>query len=1448
MTAHPSGDGDLVCLAVIVEGGGERRDLFVETSSDCPAREVVDALAAALAFDDGSAAYSPRLGRVLGDAEPFVDWVQQGDRLVISDSLPAAAPRPPGTRELVVVGGALAGRRYALAEAEQVLGRDAGCALTLDDPTLSRAHVRIRSTNGAVEIGDAGSRNGTAVDGRRVEPGEERRLSEGELIRAGRTLFTIRARPADPPAHHDARVGFIGFNRTMRVVPKLAALKRRIPAPPDDQSRYGRVGLLASLPFALIGVVLWRVTGSVMMLLFVAVTPLMALMSFVEERTSRKRGLARGRQKYRRTLVDLRAELDRAWKGEIAYRRRAAPAAPELLDRAQQHLDSLWERGRNDHDFAELRLGSADRPSVAELVLEEGGSEALRVEAERLLQAYATVPAVPVTVPVAEIGTLGICGAPDSVAALARFLVLQAATLHSPRDLVVAAAVEPGGWDWLKWLPHTWEHRGPRAGSLGPNRVSAREVVQSILTIRAERHAELRDFLSTQKAVFTPFVLLVIDEQSAPESSLVAKLLEDAARYGIGVLWLGSERRAVPGGCGAVVELDDRSGTLTYRDARTIGDVLVDGIDPGLASQWALALAPHRDVTATAAGGGIPDRVGLADLLAGDLSAEDIADRWRAPPPGLAAPIGAAAEGPFCVDLRADGPHALVAGITGAGKSELLQTLIAALAVTYPPTRLSFLFIDYKGGLAFQECVKLPHKVGFVTDLDEHLTQRALASLRAELRRRETLLREAEANDLPELERRDPDLAPPSLVIVIDEFAGLAEELPEFIEGVVDVARRGRSLGVHLILATQRPGGVVSAQIRANTNLRIALRVNEPGESAEIIGVSDAVQIPRSLPGRAYALTGHGDLTEFQAGYSGMATTLDGAAREPVVREFGFGVESARAGARAEPAGETTDLQRLVAASRAAAEDLGLPAPRSPWLEPLPAIVRLETLPEPEVENADPGAVATVGLFDEPALQRRRPFAVDLGAEGSLLIFGAGGSGKSTLLRTLAISLAQRSSPDELQVYALDFATRALAALEALPHCGHVIPADDEERVERLLAQLRITLEARKELFARQGVFTLSDYRAAGGKGEPRILVLLDGYGGFSDAFFNVRGGELLDAFARLVADGRPLGVHFAISSDRRGAVPNALAAIIPTKVVLRMADEDEFVALGVNAKTVRRAVLPPGRGFVGGLELQCAIPGDDPSAEGQIKALEDAAAQLRRRWGNAEAPEVRLLPMQVGRSELARRPTRPLEAAIGIANTSLQPISIDLDQRHFLVVGPNRSGRTTALRVIAESLRESSPGLAMHLLAPRKSELAGLDLWASVAVGVEECAAAAERHSELVLGDADEPVVVVVDDLDELDNTAAALPLQTVVHRGRDRRLRVVAAVERATALSFSQLLDQLRREKHGLLLDPNLLSDGDVFGVQLPRRANMSFPPGRGFLVDRGAFELVQVGLPDS
>jgi S-DNA-T family DNA segregation ATPase FtsK/SpoIIIE len=278
-----------------------------------------------------------------------------------------------------------------------------------------------------------------------------------------------------------------------------------------------------------------------------------------------------------------------------------------------------------------------------------------------------------------------------------------------------------------------------------------------------------------------------------------------------------------------VVELDGEDGTLRLTDTRSgevADDVTGDELALSLAETAAVALAPVVDVSAAQGRGRLPRQVSLVELLGlEDVSSSAVAARWRSFSGRRSALLGAAAESPFEIDLVGDGPHALIGGTTGSGKSELLQTFVTSLAATVPPDRLNFLLVDYKGGAAFKECVALPHTVGFVTDLDAHLTNRARISLDAELKRREGVLRAAGAKDLPEMERRDPDGAPPSLVIVIDEFATLSKEIPEFVDGVVDVAQRGRTLGLHLVLATQRPRGAITDNIRANTTLRMAMRM-----------------------------------------------------------------------------------------------------------------------------------------------------------------------------------------------------------------------------------------------------------------------------------------------------------------------------------------------------------------------------------------------------------------------------------------------------------------------------------------------------------------------------------------------------------------------------------------------------------------------------------------------
>lgn len=307
---------------------------------------------------------------------------------------------------------------------------------------------------------------------------------------------------------------------------------------------------------------------------------------------------------------------------------------------------------------------------------------------------------------------------------------------------------------------------------------------------------------------------------------------------------------------------------------RRMTDVRPDFVSPAWCARLARSLSALRDISGETEDSALPGSSRLLDVLQLEPPTRDaIAARWRMGGQSTMAVVGESYDGPFGIDIRRDGPHGLIAGTTGSGKSELLQTIVAALAVANTPENMTFVLVDYKGGSAFKDCVKLPHTVGMVTDLDAHLVERALESLGAELKRREHILAAADAKDIEDyqdLVRRDPSNPPvPRLLIVIDEFASMVRDLPDFVTGLVNIAQRGRSLGIHLLLATQRPSGVVSPEIRANTNLRIALRVTDGSESSDVIDSPEAGHISKSTPGRAYVRLGHASLIPFQSGRVG---------------------------------------------------------------------------------------------------------------------------------------------------------------------------------------------------------------------------------------------------------------------------------------------------------------------------------------------------------------------------------------------------------------------------------------------------------------------------------------------------------------------------------------------------------------------------------------------------
>ena len=797
--------------------------------------------------------------------------------------------------------------------------------------------------------------------------------------------------------------------------------------------------------------------------------------------------------------------------------------------------------------------------------------------------------------------------------------------------------------------------------------------------------------------------------------------------------------------------------------------------------------------------------------------------------------IGAGQEGKFVVDLARDGPHALIAGTTGSGKSELLQTFVASLAVANRPDELSFVLVDYKGGAAFGACATLPHTVGMVTDLDGCLAERALVSLSAELKRREALLAAAGAADISRFKADGGVLA--RLVIVIDEFASLAEELPSFVGGLVGIAQRGRSLGVHLVLATQRPEGVVSADIRANTNLRICLAVMRDSESRDVIDSPDAARISRTTPGRGYARTGHRELVPFQSGRVGGCSPRGHDEIDVSLSPFRALCTPARPHQHGIPGSESgqTDLDNIVDACRDAARQLNIATASPPWLAPLPEVIPLS---ETNAADGPRPLTAVLGVLDVPALQTRQNYVVDLALLGHLVIAGSARSGRTTALRSLVGGLAKSTPADDLHVYAVDCSGGSLDALAALPHCGAVVSSHEPARAVRLFSTITAELDRRRAQIA-----LLDRPRAAP---RPHLLLLIDGWEAFLAAFEDVDAGAVVDACTRLLREGAAADIHVVATADRAGLV-GRLASTVENRLVLRLADRTDFSLMGLPARSVPLA-MPAGRGFLVDslLEMQICVLSRDPSAPAQLAELAAIAAEARDRDSAPTRRPRRIDPLPAlialadieAESQTAPAPRGSPRVTLGVGGDELGALHVDLLEAGpgFLVVGPVRSGRSTALATIADGLRAS--GWHVVAVTPRSSTLGAHanDIVDAGGIGFNDA-----------LAHVGSPLAVLVDDAELITDLPVARDLDRLMCIARDAgHIVVIAGSTDEMGIGFRGFLVDARRARSGILLNPRGPLDGEVLGVRLPRSTACAAAPGRGLLVVRGSITQLQVATP--
>jgi S-DNA-T family DNA segregation ATPase FtsK/SpoIIIE len=1242
------------------------------------------------------------------------------------------------------------------------------------------------------------------------------------------------------------------------------------------------------------------------------------------ERRATGRARRRERARYLAHLASTAARADQLAGAQLAAAEHLHPDPPGLWT-AVSRTDRLWERRPADADFLTVRVGRGPVPLAAPVRLDgprdplvEHDPELLAA-AQRLVRRATWLPDAPVSIVLGQLGVVALTGSPDRTRALARAVVCELAAFHAPDDLRILAAYPATArpaWRWMERLPHTRDPACPAGPSPGCLLAETGPQLHAHLT----RELRLRPATSGEAGpvpggsggpgslAARPHLVVIVDTTEplasggpapgtgpAPPTggsflgTVVDELLERPAAAGVSVIWLAQAISGEPSELSMRVRLDDH-GPATLQET-TPGGRLLHGIraeEAGVALCEAVArrLAPlkldRRPVTAAPAG-----PVRLLDLLGpgavgvGPATAAGPRARSRL----LQAPIGTTSTGnPLVLDLKEAaeagiGPHGLVVGATGSGKSELLRTIVAGLAATHPPDQLAFVLVDFKGGAAFADLASLPQVAGLITNLSSDLSMvdRAMAALKGELARRQRLLHQA--GNRPDLRayaaRRaaDPRLEPlPHLLLVVDEFGELLAARPEFLDLLCAIGRVGRSVGMHLLLASQRLDEGRLRGLDSHLRFRICLRTFSAAESTAVLGVADAFLLPPD-PGAAILAVDAAPPVRFTAALVSDEPSLAGPRDLEVLRQLaGTG-----------------------------------PAVHQVWLAPLSTDVTLGPL----LRSRPYGWLRVpVGLVDRPLEQDQEPLVLDLsGGAGHLVLVGAPRTGKSTLLCTIVAALAATHPPDEVQVYAVDLGGGLLHRLGDLPHVGAVCGPREPERVRRLVRELRSLIGERERRFRDLDVAAMDAWHALrrtgldlGGYGE--VFLVVDNWGALVREL-----PDLEPELSELAALGLHFGVHLVLSANRWAELRPGLRENLGGRLELRLNDPLES-ELGRAAA----AALPdlPGRGLTqSGLQFQAAFAGEPRTVLDRALAAPSGGV----------APPLRLLPTLVGEGVLPPPGQgAPAGLPFAVEEHRLEVVRLDLfaGAPHLLVLGDAACGKSSLLRLLARSLaaRHAPDEVALLIVDLRRRLLdltalpnlvgyacstttvtgavdhlrrglearmaAALDLppepliAARAPTGAARSLPGGPRASRRPTGgpgsnghagpevgskvEAGQPAalsggatrvgpryVVLVDDYDLLPAAAGSplLPLLDLLGLGHELGLHMVLArrVAGVARAAFEPVYQRLRE-----LGGPGLIMSGEPGeGPLLAGRHAIALPPGRGLLVDPPRPPtLVQVAYP--
>lgn len=1198
------------------------------------------------------------------------------------------------------------------------IGRKSGNDIILNDKMVSGSHCSIHKKGSAWHVLDQGSTNGTYINDINVA---EAKLKEGDVLKLGRYQLKMTKKSLQFMNADDR----VTFNVATRGVSAADVFQPK-PYPwfsPAPRMYGGLEPLSISIESApSIGDKPKMSMGAI------ALDPAMMAMSLgtqalryaMGKRKHSKQEQQRA-EVYANYLMQMEARIQDYEKKQRNYEQKLYPAVADCVQRVHNMSANLWERHPGDEDFLSLRFGTGKKPTKASIQVPQQRLQLQEDELDKvpgqLKEKYAEVKDMPIYTSLLFQGNLGVMGARMQTVPLVQSMVAQIASLHNYKDVKIIplfSEQEKEAWQWMRWLPHCIsDDRSLRYMACGKK---ARDVIGPLEKMVKERMESKDQWSFGRQSSKLPHLVFVV---AAPEmlngTDIGRALMLNQPELGISGIFLGSHMMDFPHSVRNVCEVP-ATGTKSCIKLKADGrEYKVEKADPILSVEeyeaFARKMAPIRMPGVEVKEQSLPTGISLFDgISVADVKEIDFEDLWQtnATEKSLTVPIGVRADGsPLYFDIheKEHGPHGMVAGTAGSGKSEMAQTWIAMMAMQYSPEEVNFVLVDFKGDSLLQPFENLPHLAGSISNLDIDVA-RKFAAIESELQRRQRVLSDHECKNIIEYtkkRRMNPGMPVlPYTILVVDEFAEFKTQFPSFAKSLDQVYRVGRSLGFFVILMTQKPSGVVTDQMRANTHFKWCLRVQEESDSREMIGTTDAALL--HVPGRAYVKTK--DSYELvQVYYAGAEYSKNQKA------EFGSVVYTVALNGerrkyqtvtKKKSGSSRTQLEVLMDAIGEYCRMNKIPSAEPIWQKELSIKIDLfgeelklrawsEDTRWYEKVTPEAGPLAVLGLVDDPAHQSQYALVHDFWENGNMAVYGMPMSGKTTFLQNMMVSLCNQYTPEDIQFYGIELSGFGLRQLEVFPHVGGAAGKDEPEAVEKITGLLLGELDKRKKLFRKAGAGSPGMYMEGTGEQLPAIVLLIDN--------LNLAGMEmpsLTNAVLTIAREGNAYGIYVACSFSGTTGVNYSLLQNFKTSYALELSDKSEYNAI------VGRpgAVLPKGgkgRGLIKAMPepllFQAAVPFAELSDNKRTFALRELAEQMAKSWKGVSPQKILTAPEEIPFGSVEGMPF-----VLGLSVEDEAAVTLPVEGNISLLVSATADTAQDVMKCLVKQVKKEDARSVVHI------------------------------------------------------------------------------------------------------------------------------------------------------